>query len=302
MRDRLSEELLEQYEAFSLMLRSTAMLGTQSSHRFDRDAQSIIDLLGQVYGWRQELTDAAADLILGELMRLGLLSDFQALASAELLEQSVKDHLILYQLKGMALEETARSQLAVDGQHGDRSARELKSSTGGQTFHHVYEPTVRYTRLQAGADNGEPLATLETALLRLLGIGCERDLSYAQLLLERSLLWGAREAAKVLGFLWAREGDPAMVSFFQAVHDYLSTPSRLPEDPKAAEYCILIAAVRSTVRRQNGGSIDVLFADLMGREDIPFAEKLAWTARYKDGVWLRRCLTGQRTMKIGFLP
>lgn len=131
-----------------------------------------------------------------------------------------------------------------------------------------------------------------------------RAIGYAQTLLERSLLWGRKEAAKILTFLWAQEGDDGMVSFFEAVYDYLVRPSGFsgpPGNPKAAEYCVLIGAVRSMVRRNGGGEIDVLFADLINREDIPFAEKLAWIARYKDGIWLKRYSTGQRTMKIGFL-
>lgn len=305
MRDDLLNGLLENYEAFYLMTRSVALLGTGNSERFDRHAQTIIDFLGTVYGWRPELTAAAVELIMNEMARVGLLSDYRALASAEMLEQSVKDHLIFYEIKGAVLQEVIGSELS-GGQHGDRTAQEIKNSMSSQSFRHVYEPSVRYACLQARADRGEALGTLETALLRILGIGCQRDIPYAQTLLERSLLWERKEAAKILAFLWAQEGDAGMAAFFEAVYDHLTTPSGFPEppeNPKAAQYCILIAAVRSVVRRYHGGGeIDVLFADLMNREDVPFAEKLLWISRYKDGIWLKRYWPGQRTMKIGFLP
>ena len=303
MREEYLDELLEQYEAFYLMTRSAALLGTQNSERFDRDAAAVLDFLGQVYGWRQELADAAADLILGPMMRVGLLPDYRALGSTEMLEESVKEHQIFYEIKGETLKETVRSEL-IDGQHDGRTAQEVKHSISSQAFHHTYEPAVRYARLQARAEAGEPLSTLETALLQILGIGCERDIPCALTLLERSLLWGEKAAAKILAYLWTQEGDAGMVSFFQSVYARLCTPSGPPEEPenaKAAQYCVLIRAVRSAVRRYGGGEIDPLFADLINREGIPFAEKLCWIARYKDGLWLKRYSAGQQTVKIGFL-
>ena len=311
MRDRYVDELLEHYyEPFYFMVRQTAMLGTRNSELLDRDAQTVIDFLGAVYGLRQELIDAAMELILGPMMRVGLTSDYRALASADMLGEHVKDNLILYQVKGDALEEINRSELLGGIQPNDKVALEIRNSMGFTSFHHEYEPTVRYARLQARADCGEPLSTLQTAIMRILGIGCESGIAYAQRLLERALLWGHKEAAMVLRYLWLQEGNADMVSFFEAVHDaYLSTPSELQEPPaegaenaKAAEYCILIAAIRSAVRR-NGGSeiIDTTFADLINRDDIPFSSKLTCISKYRDGIWLRRYVMNRKPINIGFL-
>ena len=309
MRERCVDELLGHYEAFYLMTRSTAMLGTRSSELFDRDAQTVIDFLGAVYGLGQELIGAAMDLILGPMMRVGLASDYRALASADMLDEHVKDNLILYQVKGDALEEINRSELLGGIQPNDKAALEIRNSMGFTSFHHEYDPVVRYARLQARADCGEPHCTLQTAIMRILGIGCESNIAYAQRILERALLWGHKEAAMVLRYLWLQEGNADMVSFFEAVHTFLSTPSELQElltegveNAKAAEYCILIAAIRSAVRR-NGGSeiIDATFADLINRDDIPFPSKLALVTRHRDGTWLRRYAMNRKPIKIGFL-
>lgn len=311
MRDRYVDELLgHYYEPFYFMVRQTAMLGTRNSELLDRDAQTVIDFLGAVYGLRQELIDAAMDLILGPMMRVGLASDYRALASADLLDDFVKDNLILYQVKGDALEEINRSELLGGIQPNDKAALEIRNSMGFTSFHHEYEPVVRFARLQARADCGEPLSTLQTAIMRILGIGCESNIAYAQRLLERALLWGHKEAAMVLRYLWLQEDNAGMVSFFETVHDaYLSTPSELQEplaegveNAKAAEYCILIAAIRSAVRR-NGGSeiIDATFADLINRDDIPYPNKLALVARHRDGTWLRGYAMNRKPIKIGFL-
>lgn len=311
MRNRYVDELLDHYyEAFYLITRSTAMLGTRNSELFDRDAQTVIDFLGTVYDMRQELIDAVIDLTLGDMMRVSLASDYRALASADMLDERVKDNLILYQVKGDALEEINRSELLGGIQPNDKVALEIRNSMGFTSFHHEYDPIARFARLQARADCGEPLSTLQTAIMRILGIGCESNIAYAQRLLERTLLWGCKEAAMILRYLWLQEGNADMVSFLGSVHQYLTTPSEFheplaegAENAKAAEYCILIAAIRSVVRR-NGSSeiIDATFADLINRDDIPFSNKLAMITKYRDGAWLRRySLLNRKPIKIGFL-
>ena len=310
MRDRYVDELLSHYDAFYFMVRSAAMLGTRNSEQFDRDAQMVIEFLSAVYGLRQDIIDAAMDLVIGPMMRVGLASDYRALASADMLDEYVKDNLILYQVKGDALEEIIRSELLGGIQPNDKAALEIRSNMGFTSFHHEYEPVVRYARLQARADCGEPLSILQTAIMRILGIGCESNIAYAQKLLERALLWGYKEAAMVLRYLWLQEGNADMVSFFDHVYAFLSTPAELQEplaegaeNAKTVESCILIAAIRSAVRR-NGGSeiIDATFADLVNRDDIPFSDKLAMITKYRDGAWLRRySLLNRKPIKIGFL-
>lgn len=306
MRDRYVDELLNNYEAFHLMIRSTSMLATRNSKNFDRDAATLIDFIGASYGWRQELIDAAADLILGDMMRVALISDVRALASADMLDDFEKDNLILYEVKGAALEEVARSETFNCGQPIDKAVQGLKSGAGFLAFHHVYEPVVRYAQLSLRADCGEPLSTLQIALMRILGIGCDRSIAHAQQALERALLWGSKEACKVLRYLWEQEGNHSMVSFLESVYTYLGRSCELQdplaegaEDTKAAEYCILIAGVRSIVHRC--GEIDVAFADLLNRDDIPFPRKLAWIAKYKESAWLRGYQPGREPLKIGFL-
>lgn len=306
-----ANELLTHYEAFYLMVRSAAMLGTENSEQFDCDAQKVVDFIGQVYGWRQELIDAAVDLVLGSMMRVGLASDYRALASADMLDEQVKDNLIFYEVKGKALEEVSRAELRGGIQANDKAAQEIRSSMGYHAFHHGYHPGVRYEHLKARADSGELISTVQVAVMRILGIGCEENIgiTHAQRLLERALLWGERPAAKILAFLWAAEGDQEMASFYDAVYAYLSESVDLPdllaktaEGDKAAEYCALIAAVR-IIAIKNGGSydIDVMFADQINREDIPLSDKLACICRYRDSMWLKGYLAAQKTVKIGFL-
>ena len=306
MRSRYADELLNNYEAFHFMIRSAAMLATRNSTNFDRDAAALIDFIGASYGWRQELIDAAVDLVLGDMMRVALIPDARALASADMLDDFEKDNLILYEVKGAALEEVARSEMFHCGQPVDKAVQGIKSSAGFLAFHHIYEPAVRYAQLSLRADCGEPLSTLQIALMRILGIGCDRSIIHAQKSLERALLWGSKEACKGLRYLWEQEGNHTLAAFFESVYAYLDGSHELQdplaegvEDAKVAEYRILIAGVRSIMHRC--GEIDVVFADLLNRDEIPFPRKLAWIAEYKEGAWLRGYQTSREPLKIGFL-
>lgn len=160
------------------------------------------------------------------------------------------------------------------------------------------------------ADTGEVISTLQTAIMQILGIGCEKNLTCAQKLLKRALLWGEKPAAKILGFLWAEEGNRETEAFYEAVYAHLngaadisSLLKKSAEGSKAAEYCVLIAAVQ-LIAIKIGGSheIDIMFADQMNREEVPFSNKLAWISRYRDGAWMKGYLAVQASKKIGFLP
>lgn len=303
-------ELLEHNEVFYAMTRAAAMLGSQNSDIFDHDAQMMIDFLGQVFDWPQEWIETAGNLIIGPMMCIALISDYKALASIEMLEECEKDKLVFYEVKGKVLEEIGCAEANTSNQLYFKVNQEIRNSMNFYYFHHVYEPRVQYTYLKARADRGEPASTLQTAIMLILGIGCEKNIAHAQRLLERALLWGEKTAAKILGFLWMQEGDREMSSFYSTVFEYLSAAIELPCVPaeegaagtSAVEYCILIAAVQSRVIRGCGTyEIDTMFADLINQEVAPFPDKLDWICQYRDGIWLKRCLVGQRTMKIGFL-
>ncbi len=97
------DELLEHNETFYAMTKAAAMLGSQNGDLFDRDAQLMIDFLGQVYGWPPEWIEAAESMILGCMLRIGLMTDVRALASIEMLGKDETDQLIFYEIKGKVL-------------------------------------------------------------------------------------------------------------------------------------------------------------------------------------------------------
>lgn len=309
-RNAFYDEFLGHFDAFYLMVRSVAVLGSQNSALLDRDAQLLIDFIGRVYGWRQELVCGAMDFILGDLMKVGLAADYSALASVEMLDESVRENLIFFEVKGKAIEEVNRAEVVIDNAFELNLMQEIRASMNFTAFHHTYEPRVRFSQIKRKACGGDALYALQMAMMLILGIGCESDIVLAQRLLERLLIWREKAAAKILSFLWARENDGEAASFYQNVFEWLDSPQPvlepLPERPdapaRAAEYCTVISAVQSLIKNAGGKrEVDFLFAGLMNSEDIPFVEKLDLIRRYKDGAWLSRYNNRDVKPRIGFL-
>lgn len=299
--------LLDHYDAFYMMTRTAAMLGTKNSEPYNRDASALIDFIGKAYGWPQNRIQSALSLILGEMMRVGLTADYLALASTELLDDSAKENMILYEIKGRAIEEANRSEI-MGPTSGQRVGFEIRNSMGYGSFHHAYEPRLRFAQIKKSADNGDMMAMIQEALMLILGIGCQNDIVSAQRLLQGLLVWGEKSAAVILGFLWGREGNNEMQAFYKDVFELLNENRFFSEqeegnDPRdnAEEFCILIAAVQSCIVRGSGRKeVDMLFADLISREDMELDEKLELIRKYKDGSWLNHLIQFKGKQPIGF--
>ena len=301
-------QMLDHIDAFYLMTRSAAMLGTQNSEEFNRDASVLIDFIGKVYDWSQERIETALTLILGDMMRIGLMEDYLALSSADLLDDIKNDYMILYEIKGRVIEEVNRLEF-LGSTTGQRFEYEIKNKTGYHSFHHIYEPKFRFAQIRKSAENGNLLAMWQVSLMLILGIGCQSDIVAAQRFLQNMLIWGEKSAAAILGFLWNNEGDNEMCSFYRDVFDFLNSNRFFNFEKEEAnfrdrveEYCILISAVRSVIIQGcSRKEVDMLVAELINREDLGFNEKLELIRGYKDGSWLNKCLRYKRRQHIGFL-
>lgn len=305
-KDNLLEELLDNNEAFYLMIRSVAMLGSENSELLDRDAQILISFIGQVFSWKQEMIDAAIDLILGDMMRVALIADYHALASAEMLDKNTAGNLVLYELKGRAIEEIYCIEAENYFFSEQQIVREAKNQMCYHSFCHVYDPRVKYHEIKKKADHGEMLCTLQEAFMLILGIGCKSDIPLAQHLLERLLIWGEKTAAIILAFLWDQE-DQEMALYYRRIVDKLNRGIAFPEhlfgksaenDP-VGELCYIIGAIQSIIiRSSEKKEIDILFADTLNQETLSFFQKISLIRQYKEGEWVDYSFTRE---KLGFL-
>ena len=303
----LHNDIINNYDAFYLMTRTAAMLGTKSSKPYNQDASALLNFIGEVYEWPTERTETALSLILGEMMRVGLVSDYLALASGELLDEQVKENMLFYEIKGKAIEEVNRCEM-IASTTGQRAEYEIKNNMGYTSFHHVYEPHIRFSQIKKSADGGEVVAMFQEALMLICGIGCESDIVAAQRLLQNLLLWGEKAAALALSFLWKREKNNQMSNYYKSIYKNIcnnkSTFSNDNFDGKrknSDELCIIISAIQSFVVKNSGKrEVDVLFADLINCEDYSFEEKIDFIKKYKDGSWINAFRTNDIKKPIGF--
>ena len=299
-------DLIESLDAFYLMIRSVATLGTKSSERYNRDGTAIIYFIGKAFGWEQEKIERATNLILGKMMRVGLTADYLALGSANLLEEFNEETLLLFELKGRAIEEVTGAELSAPT-FAQNVESEVKNRMGYGSFHHEYEPRIRFFQIKKLSENGNATAMLEHAIMLILGIGCQKDILSAQRLLQNLLIWGEKSTAKILSFLWGRENNNELKAFYEDVFELLDENgfpkeySRKDYKKQAKDYVVLVSAVKSLIVRNGGKEVDTLFADLMNREDLEQGEKIELIRRYKDGFWLNKWIQYKEKPKVGFL-
>ena len=301
-------ELLDNGEAFALMTRSAAMLGSKKSEIFCRDAAVLIDLIGKAYGWPPERIDAATTVILGDMMRVGLVSDYLALGSAEVLDESTRENMVFFEIKGRAIEEVNRSDM-IAATTGQRAEYEIKNSMGYAAFHHPYEPRIRFSQIKKAADSGEMTAMLQEALMLICGVGCDGDIVSAQWLLQSLLVWGEKPAALLLSFLWGREDNEPMRRYYKKIYDSVGNnrpvfDGDVPADRRddADRAVVIMAAIQSVIVKGAGRrEVDTLFADLINGENLSFEGKIELIKKYKDGSWLNKLKGNDVKRPIGFV-
>ena len=135
--------------------------------------------------------------------------------------------MILFEIKGMAIEETSLAQI-ICSPIAQRIGTDIKNNMEYDSFHHKYEPRLRFNQIKRFADKGNTVAVLQQALMLILGIGCQKDIVSAQRLLQNLLIWGEKSASIILSFLWNRENNQELKSFYQNIYLRVSPSEAKP--------------------------------------------------------------------------
>ena len=303
MTDReILNELLDHCDAFCLMTLVTTVLGSGHDDDLRRDSCYIIDFIGKAYGMPFELIQAAERFILGEMSRIQTRSDCRALASAEKLDESVKENMVLYEIKARAIEEARCTDIP---EYPSMSGwiRQTRIDLGYHAVRRPYEPRLRYAQIKRSAQFGEPNTIMQLALMQILGIGCSSDIVSAQWLLQGLLIWGEKAAAMILAYLWGLEGDAKAESFYKSIYDKMDRGVFIPggEAPED-RFCMLIEAVRTMIIRRTGRrETDLIFAELLYSEELSFCEQLNLIRTYAEGTWMDRLNEKRISVTAGLL-
>lgn len=301
-------EMQENYEAFYSMTLSAAFLNSAAFGEFEADAGKILSFIGNAYRLAEETAQAFSRLILGDMMKIGLVSDYHALGSLENLSDEDWELLIFYEIKGRALEEVNRSDRRGYFHASSRLNQDVKAGMKYESFHHAYDPFVRFESLKQQAEFGDLNSTRQLALLYALGIGTERDIGKAKLHFERCAMWGDMPSAILLKELYSQEGDARMAEEFSELYrlekKYLADGVIHPPEKECAERIrnryLCTALIRQyLVVQSKMAEIDIAFLDAISQPELPLKKKLHYISRYKDLTWKNAIYGRQEKETIG---
>lgn len=203
---QLLSEIYNEFEAFHTMCLSTALMSTYNSNEFDIDADKIITFIGEAFNLKKDVIKSFKDCILGDMMKIGLITDYQAIASVELLSEEDKENIELYEIKGRIIEEIANCEAQNYTILDVRLANQIRANMKYEYFHHPYNSKLRFWQLYRLMKNGNVVITRQVALLYILGIGCEQDFEKAEESLLECLLWGDEISEILIRELYKRTG------------------------------------------------------------------------------------------------
>lgn len=299
--DNTFAEIYKNYDAFYIMTLSAAMVSSENSNAFDQDAGRIIDLLGNVFGLKKDFVTGCKNLILGDMMKVGLVADYHALSGIDELGCDAKKLLGLYEIKGRVIDDVNRSNSRIYFYSAARNHNNQKWNMKYESFHHEYIPQVRFHELQKQAEYGDINSTRQLALFYILGIGCETDYEAAARNLLRCIYWGDKAALKLLCYTEKLIGNKADEKKYSNLDKILNSDesddkkAELAEEYGCYDIYLLITLIKETVAiplRIN--EIDIAFVDVINSDDIETEVKLGYILSYKDGVWKNAIIRKKR--------
>lgn len=304
--NKLISQIYENMDCFYLMTLCAAFTSTYNSREGDRDANAIIKYIGAAYGLSSKTTADFSGCILGQMMNIGLITDYHALCSSELMSEDDQNNMELYEIKGRALEEIAATEGGVFGKTDPRSAIQARNAMKYDYFHHPYSGELRLWQLERNALSGNVNTVRQLGLFYALGIGCEKQPKKAERCFLKCILWGDSQSALLLAELYETAEDTERKgNSFRELYSLISNNGGFAEscrDDTAVKYHKLIKMIRCLIifpRRDpyiNHGLADELLND-----KITYTQKKELIAGFEEksikNVFLKEYGSGET---IGF--
>lgn len=305
----VKKRVQENYEAFHLMTLSVAFLNSAAFGDFDGDAGKVIAFIGKSYGLDDVTISTFSNLILGDMMKIGLISDYHALSSFDNLSDSDRSKLVFYEIKGRALEEVNYSDRRDYFYANPRLNQNMKAGMKYESFHHIYAPFLRFENLKQQAFYGDLNSTRQLAILYALGIGTKKDTGKAKMHLKRCVMWGDIASAVLLKEICSEgkdeEGSREFGELYRLEKEYLKDGViRLPEREQATaavrELYLCIALIKQYIVIQGRKEeIDIAFLDALLQPGLPLKVKLNYISQYKEFVWKNSVCGKEEKNQIG---
>lgn len=307
MKKEIIEKINNNFEAFYSMVISSTMISTYNCPQANDDAEKTIRFIGDAFKLDRIYIDDFIDCILNSMMNIGLISDYHAIASTELLDNEDRDNLELYEIKGQALEEISISERMCFSSYDSRIVSDIKEKMKYGYFHHIYNSKMRFWSIQKRSENGELLSTRQLAILYSLGIGCEKNIERAEKLFLRCVFWGDKISAMLLNYLHQINNSAKYEDgLFEKVYKLIQEDSALISDPKELsfrkenELYNLIRLVKNTVIiSRSRYCVNIELVDYLADKRIPYHEKVAFVLNFSEKEWRKNLFCEEKNI-IGF--
>ncbi|MBQ7876520.1 MAG: hypothetical protein IJ316_04440 [Clostridia bacterium] len=308
---KLIDNIYANYEAFYAMTLTATMVSTYNSDASDRDAAEMINYIGNAFDFSEAFMHSCRTHILGTMMSVGLICDYHALSSIDMLSDEDKKNIDLYEIKGRALEEVNRIENSVFVYSETRTGQQVRNNMKYEAFHHPYNANLRFRNLTKQAESGELICTRQLGLMYALGIGCGKNFEYAEKLFERCILWGDEISIKLLAYLCRLNEDETQEAMYNEVFD-ARTKDLVTSWFDHREVCIssegakqcyeLISLVKKMIIAPKKLSlIDIAFTDVIAAKHISFESKKKYILRYGEGLWKQEYWDNEKMVNaIGF--
>lgn len=294
----LLSAIYENFEVFHTMCFSTSLMSTYNCKEFDLDAHKIITFIGEAFELSQETINEFESCILGDMMNIGLITDYQAVSSTELLSDNDKESIELYEIKGRILEEIAIDEALNYNMSDMRIANQIKSNMKYEYFHHPYNAKLRFWQLNKLMKKGNINVTRQIAILYALGIGCEIDFRKAEENFLKCILWGDEISAVLIDKLYRKSGK-----INSEYHKIFS--SNRPEevtDIKFLEYWQLVKLVHTNIIAPKKESlINNELANMLISSKLSYQNKAELILNFNEKTWRNvYLLMNNKENHIGF--
>lgn len=291
----VKKKVRDHYEAFYVMTLSVAFLNSAAFGEFTEDAGKVLTFIGRAYGLDEALVSEFSGLILGDMMKVGLVSDYHALSAFDDLSERDRDNLMFYEIKGRVLEEVNRSNRRSYFRASSRLNQDVKTGMKYESFHHAYDSVVRFESLREQAGFGDLNSTRQLAILYALGIGTGKDLERARMHLERCVMWGDVASTVLLQEVCScgndEKGSKEFKELYRLEKSYLEDGIiNLPEKEGAADvvkdrYLCIALIKQYLVVQGRMEEMDVAFLNVLSQPGLTLKVKLRFISRYKDSLW-----------------
>lgn len=299
----MPSEIFENYEAFYTMLVSTTMLSNTITKDVAADSEKVIDFVGKAFGLNARLIEQCKDIVLRKLSFVALISDAKAMYNSVQPQDKHDEETVLCEIKSNVLEEIFN----LGGNNHDRLRH------FDYTHYNAYEPHVRFFKICQASSTGNIVATRQVGIMKMLGIGCEKNVYEAISRLLQCSIWADVPSMYLLAHCYAAIGNDEKSQIFlqlaKLCEKYLLAGiTVLPQEARnavsedaAIYYAYVSTILQDVILAYKVFDIDYSFVEAITSDSLDYFQRMNFINNYDKKEWKNVTNSAIRPSKrIGF--